>query len=901
MEEFASEYKASLEDLTFNSKPVINTLTILADENKKYASVVVKLIEGRIKQVQQNMKLPCLYLLDSIIKNLGGEYPIFFEGNLVETFVSVFQMADEKARRDMYKLRQTWKMVFPAEILRALDVKTKSFDPNWPILKASAKAAGDGASSGKAPAPGPAKTAVSASAAAATKVSAATVPVNVPSPATVGATTAQVTTVSSSSVPLAEAATPPSTPSSSIHINPRFLPPIRDVPGTTGSASGRNLQILQMKRAERQLLDGSGAAAANPGDPRLGRQQDHSQLSREQQAPAMGSQLVQDPRPGVQHSGMPSHSSAGHPSQQQPQGTHVLSGSEVVPVEAALMLGQTGSTMTSHMQPANSGPPGGDPSHSSMPPAVSDHLMGNFGGNVHNPSQPPYVNNNNGGSNAFAGAASAANGHMGMPPPMHLDDHHAQHQMSMQQGENMHPQHQGPPPMQQPPPHQSHHQQQQQQPPPHHHQHGQAHPDQYPGINAQHPPQQQQQVPPPMQQQPHQQSDYRGHNEPPPPAHHQPQQMQQQQQQHSDHRIPPDNHMNHPDFRPLPPHDDQRGGPPAFPNHPGFDHGFGNFERPPPPNNRGRFPGKKNKWSRNKKKNRERFTPYERDQDGYGGAQSGHGRNEVFANQHQDRDHGGSQPSRNPEPAPLDIHKLLNALAKKPAGKENDANLPKQVQPNVMQLPIIKLEDSEQLKRVYPAALDLLYTGRQCSNCGQRFTQERADEYQRHLDWHFHRNKQFKENKASSRPWLVPLDDWVTFVEGDTLEPKGRSAVFDAESSDEEVDADEVTSVPVENDSDAVCHVCREPLKPLEFWHDDEGEWHYRDTVRTSAGKLYHQGCYEDAVPDTPTPDVERKMDTADPLYGAVLSAEDLQDTAMAPAEASADLGLANIKAEECS
>ena len=46
------EYKASLEDLSFNSKPVINTLTILADENKKFAAEVVMLLETRIKEVR---------------------------------------------------------------------------------------------------------------------------------------------------------------------------------------------------------------------------------------------------------------------------------------------------------------------------------------------------------------------------------------------------------------------------------------------------------------------------------------------------------------------------------------------------------------------------------------------------------------------------------------------------------------------------------------------------------------------------------------------------------------------------------------------------------------------------------------------------------------------------------
>lgn len=45
------EYLSSLEDLTFNSKPHINNLTILAEENLKYSPEIVKLIEAQISKV----------------------------------------------------------------------------------------------------------------------------------------------------------------------------------------------------------------------------------------------------------------------------------------------------------------------------------------------------------------------------------------------------------------------------------------------------------------------------------------------------------------------------------------------------------------------------------------------------------------------------------------------------------------------------------------------------------------------------------------------------------------------------------------------------------------------------------------------------------------------------------
>lgn len=45
------EYQSSLEDLTFNSKPHINMLTILAEENIQFAKDIVAIIEAQISKV----------------------------------------------------------------------------------------------------------------------------------------------------------------------------------------------------------------------------------------------------------------------------------------------------------------------------------------------------------------------------------------------------------------------------------------------------------------------------------------------------------------------------------------------------------------------------------------------------------------------------------------------------------------------------------------------------------------------------------------------------------------------------------------------------------------------------------------------------------------------------------
>ncbi|XP_001641783.2 pre-mRNA cleavage complex 2 protein Pcf11 [Nematostella vectensis] len=127
------EYASSLADLTFNSKPLINVLTMLAEENGQYAASIVKLIEKRIQTVAQQYRLPSLYLLDSIIKNVGGDYLMLIAQSLVSVFVAVFAKGDEKVRKDLYKLRNTWPQYFSNKVLYELDVKVRGIDPGWPI------------------------------------------------------------------------------------------------------------------------------------------------------------------------------------------------------------------------------------------------------------------------------------------------------------------------------------------------------------------------------------------------------------------------------------------------------------------------------------------------------------------------------------------------------------------------------------------------------------------------------------------------------------------------------------------------------------------------------------------------------------------------------------------------
>ncbi|XP_020280817.1 uncharacterized protein LOC109853274 isoform X2 [Pseudomyrmex gracilis] len=131
--EVAEEYISSLSDLTINSKPLINMLTMLAEDNIEHAPAIVQAVENHLQKVRSDIKLPVLYLIDSIVKNVNGDYLNLFTQNIVNTFCGVFEKVDENTRACMWKLRQTWNDVFPPKKLFSLDVRVQSIDPAWPI------------------------------------------------------------------------------------------------------------------------------------------------------------------------------------------------------------------------------------------------------------------------------------------------------------------------------------------------------------------------------------------------------------------------------------------------------------------------------------------------------------------------------------------------------------------------------------------------------------------------------------------------------------------------------------------------------------------------------------------------------------------------------------------------
>ncbi|CCG82769.1 putative MRNA cleavage factor complex component Pcf11 [Taphrina deformans PYCC 5710] len=131
LEEIRVSYEEELAGLTFNSKPIINMLTTIAQENLNAASVICKTIEDRIRSAPPHQKLPVMYLLDSISKNVGSPFTPIFGRNLYKTYMDCYTAVDNNTRRSLESLFSTWKLpvagsnspvpVYPVEDTRRID------------------------------------------------------------------------------------------------------------------------------------------------------------------------------------------------------------------------------------------------------------------------------------------------------------------------------------------------------------------------------------------------------------------------------------------------------------------------------------------------------------------------------------------------------------------------------------------------------------------------------------------------------------------------------------------------------------------------------------------------------------------------------------------------------------
>ncbi|SCU87080.1 LAME_0D08702g1_1 [Lachancea meyersii CBS 8951] len=104
----AQDFASILEELTCNSRPIITTLTKTAEENIACAQQLVDAIERRIERCVPNQKLYAFYVMDSICKNAGSPYTIYFSRNLAKLYKRTYLLVDNQTRSSLIRLFQTW-------------------------------------------------------------------------------------------------------------------------------------------------------------------------------------------------------------------------------------------------------------------------------------------------------------------------------------------------------------------------------------------------------------------------------------------------------------------------------------------------------------------------------------------------------------------------------------------------------------------------------------------------------------------------------------------------------------------------------------------------------------------------------------------------------------------------
>ncbi|CAG9464276.1 unnamed protein product [Pedinophyceae sp. YPF-701] len=110
-EELERAYRDSLVDLTV-AKAHISSMTMIAEENKPYAGVLVAAIADHMMRCPPTQRLAVIYLIDSILKNAGPPYIALFSRHVYPCFMQAWETADSRSRERLQRLLNTWGPIF---------------------------------------------------------------------------------------------------------------------------------------------------------------------------------------------------------------------------------------------------------------------------------------------------------------------------------------------------------------------------------------------------------------------------------------------------------------------------------------------------------------------------------------------------------------------------------------------------------------------------------------------------------------------------------------------------------------------------------------------------------------------------------------------------------------------
>ncbi|KAH8168956.1 mRNA cleavage factor complex component Pcf11 [Sarocladium implicatum] len=108
-EEVAEDYRTALEELSpSNNRTEIINLTSIARDYTAHALKIAEVLQQHILKAAPNKKLPALYVLDSIVKNVGTPYTLYLGRNIFKTFMESYAVAGPEVRRRMEEMLKTW-------------------------------------------------------------------------------------------------------------------------------------------------------------------------------------------------------------------------------------------------------------------------------------------------------------------------------------------------------------------------------------------------------------------------------------------------------------------------------------------------------------------------------------------------------------------------------------------------------------------------------------------------------------------------------------------------------------------------------------------------------------------------------------------------------------------------